>query len=154
VAGVALQSAALRTFHETMAETMYIIISFYVAFGGLLAVGTVYNSARIALAERGRELASLRVLGFTRGEVSTVLLGEFALLTLVALPIGCVIGYGLSWYMAEQTASELFRMPLVVTARTYGMAVVVVLIASAASAMLVRRRIDRLDLIAVLKTRE
>ncbi|MDP6350857.1 MAG: FtsX-like permease family protein [Alphaproteobacteria bacterium] len=154
VAGVVLHNAALRTFNETMAETMYIIISFYVGFGGLLAAGTVYNSARIALSERGRELASLRVLGFTRGEVSAVLLGEFMLLTLVALPIGCVIGYGLAWYITAQTATELYRIPLVVAPDTYGMAVGVVIAASAASALLVRRRIDRLDLITVLKTRE
>ena len=154
VAGITLWRVAVRSFRETMAETMYIIISFYVGFGSVIAFGVAYNSARITLSERGRELATLRVIGFTRFEVSYILLGEIALLMLPALPLGCLIGYGLAGVMVENLSSDLFRIPHVIESSTYAMACLVVIFATILSGMLVRRRIDNLDLIAVLKTRE
>ena len=154
VAGVGLQTAALRTFRQTMAETMDIMISFYVGFGALIAIGVVYNAARVSLSERARELASLRVLGFTRGEVFYILFGELTVLTLAALPLGCVLGYGLAWLMSLNFDTELFRVPLVVQRDTYGAAVAAVIAAAVGSGLLVRRRLDRLDLISALKTRE
>ncbi len=154
VAGVGLQTVALRTFRETMAETIDIMIGFYVIFAGLIAIGVVYNSARISLSERARELASLRVLGFTRFEVSYILLGELTVLTVIALPVGCVLGYALSWLMATMFDTKLFRIPLVVEPETFGQSVLVVIAAALISGLLVRLRLDRLDLIAVLKTRE
>lgn len=154
VASVSVKQAAIDTFYDTMAETLLIFISFFAAFACVLAFGVTYNSARISLSERGRELATLRVLGFTRTEISYILLGEIALLTVVALPLGCAIGFGLATLVTEQFTTELYRVPLVIKPSTFGWAVVVGLIASAASAILVRRRLDRLDLIAVLKTRE
>ena len=125
-----------------------------IEFACTLAFGVVYNSARIALSERGRELATLRVLGFGRAEVSYILLGEVALLIAAALPLGCVAGYGLAWIFTTSFETELYRVPLVVEPSTYGLSVLIGLAAAAASAFLVRRRLDRLDLIAVLKTRE
>ena len=119
---------------------------------GLIAFGVGYSNARIELSERGRELASLRVLGFTRAEVSAILLGELALLAVAALPLGCVMGYGLASAMVWLFDTDLFRLPLVVERSTYGLSVVVVVAAAATAALLVRRRVDRLDLIAVLKT--
>lgn len=154
VAGVTLEKAAVESFRETLAENMLVMTMFNIMFAGLIAFGVVYNSARISLSERGRELASLRVLGFTRAEVSWILLGEFTLLTLAALAPGFVIGYGLSWLMAVGFETELFRIPLVVERSTYGFAAVVVLSAALLTGLVVRRRIDRLDLVAVLKTRE
>ena len=125
-----------------------------VVFGGLIALGVMYNSARIALSEHGRELATLRVLGFTRFEALYILLGELGTLTLLALPLGCLIGYTLAWFFAWSFDTELFRIPLFIERATYGAAALVVLAAGAASALVLRRRVDRLDLIAVLKTRE
>lgn len=154
VAGLTLWRIAVQGFRETMAETMYIIISFYIGFGSAIAFGVAYNSARIALSERGRELATLRVIGFTRFEVSYILLGEVALLVLPALPLGCLIGYGLASVMVENLSSDLFRIPLVIEAPTYAMACIAVILATFLSGLLVRRRIDELDLIGVLKTRE
>jgi putative ABC transport system permease protein len=154
VASVTLRSAAVASFRETLAETILFIITFYVAFASLIAVGVVYNSARIALSERGRELASLRVMGFTRLEISYVLLGEQALLALFALPLGCLIGYGLAASLIQAFDTELYRIPMVIERATFGFAVVVVLLAAAFTGLAVRRRLDRLDLIAVLKTRE
>jgi putative ABC transport system permease protein len=113
-----------------------------------------YNSARIALSERGRELATLRVLGFSRGEISYILLGEVATLILIALPLGCWLGYMLSVLMAEAFSTELFRVPLTIAPSTYGTAVIIAIAATALSAVVVRQRLDRLDLIEVLKTRE
>jgi putative ABC transport system permease protein len=154
VAGVTLWSVAIQSFRDTMAESMNIIILFYVGFGAAIAIAVAYNSARISLSERGRELASLRVLGLTRFEVSYILLGELLVLTLAALPIGCVIGYWLARLMTWSFETELYRIPLVIEPATYGLACAAVLAATAVSGLLVRRRIDTLDLIAVLKTRE
>jgi len=99
-------------------------------------------------------LASLRVLGFTRGEVALMLLGEHALLTLLAIPVGSVLGYQLCAWIARMYQWELFRLPLIVTAETYAFAICVIMVAAVASALVVRRRLDRLDLVEVLKTRE
>jgi len=154
VAGVTLQTAALMTFRNTMAETLDIMTSFYIFFGGMIAFGIVYNSASISLSERGRELASLRVLGFTRGEVSYILLGELGILTLAALLPGCLFGLGLAHLMTSSMNNDLFRIPMFVETSTYATAVLTVIIASLSSGLIVRRRIDNFDLIAVLKTRE
>lgn len=154
VAGVSLRETAIETFRKTIGETMGLIVGFYVLFACLLTFGVVYNSARISLSERGRELASLRVLGFTRFEVSYILLGELAALTVVALPLGCVLGYGLCWFMSVNFETELYRIPLYIERSTFGVSVGVVLLAVVASGLIVRRRIDQLDLISVLKTRE
>jgi putative ABC transport system permease protein len=154
ISAVMLREAAVSTFHETLAETLLIYISFFAMFACALGFGVVYNSTRIALSERGRELATLRVLGFSRTEISYILLGEVALLIFVGLPLGCLAGQGLAWLMTSAFETELYRVPLVVELSTYGTAVLVALLATAASAALVRRRLDRLDLIAVLKTRE
>jgi putative ABC transport system permease protein len=154
ISAVMLREAAISTFHETLAETLLIYISFFAMFACALGFGVVYNSTRIALSERGREMATLRVLGFSRTEISYILLGEVALLIFVGLPLGCLAGQGLAWLMTSAFETELYRVPLVVELSTYGTAVLVALLATAASAALVRRRLDRLDLIAVLKTRE
>ncbi len=154
VSSVMLKEAAVREFDETMAETLLIYVSFFAAFACALGFGVVYNSTRIALSERGRELATLRVLGFHRGEISYILLGEAGLLILVGLPLGCLIGAGLGWFMTSAMDSELYRIPLVVKGSTNGLAVLVTLSATLLSAAAVRRRLDHLDLIAVLKTRE
>jgi putative ABC transport system permease protein len=154
VSAVTLKDAAVEEFNRTMAETLMIYISFFAAFACALGFGVVYNSTRIALSERGRELATLRVLGFHSGEISYILLGEAALLILVGLPLGCLLGHGLGWLMTNAMNTELFRIPLVIKAATDASAVLVTLGATAFSAALVRRRLDHLDLIAVLKTRE
>ncbi|WP_226876850.1 ABC transporter permease [Microbulbifer hainanensis] len=154
VSGVSLQEQAQNAFYDTLQESLGTFVFFNTLFAGLIAVGVVYNNARISLSERGRELASLRVLGLTRGEVSYILLGELALLTLLALPLGAFLGYALARGLVYSFNTELFRIPLIISPATYGYAVLVVVLAAIGSGLLVRRRIDRLDLISVLKTRE
>ena len=154
VSAVTRKRAAIDTFNQTLAETLLVQVTFFIAFGCTLAFGVVYNSMRIALSERGREFATLRVLGFSRAEISYILIGEAGLLILVGLPLGCLAGYGLAWLITSQFDNELFRVPLILTSRTFGWAILIGLVASMVSAFLVRRRLDRLDLIAVLKTRE
>jgi putative ABC transport system permease protein len=151
---IALQRASLQKFRETLAENLLFMVSIYVTLGMIIAFGVVYNFARISLSEQGRELASLRVLGFHKGEVSAVLLSELAVLTLLAQPLGWAIGYGFAWAMVQGFDSELYRVPLVVNRSVYGWATVIVFASALVSALVVRRRIDRLDLIEVLKTRE
>ena len=125
-----------------------------IVFATIIAFGVVYNGARIALSERGNELASLRVLGFTRREVSAILLGEQAALTLAAIPLGFTFGILLSWLLSIKLDTEFYRMPLLFTSATFGLSLSVVLVTAAASGVLVARRLNNLDLIAVLKTRE
>lgn len=152
VASVLLQRAAEQNFTDLMEQNMGLTIWVYTAFAGLIAVGVVYNTVRISFAERQRELASLRVLGFTRGEVSYILLGEIAFLTLVALPFGALLGTGMAWGLAQAISSDLFRLPFIIRPGTYGYAGVVVLLVTAVSALLVRRQLDRMDLVSVLKS--
>jgi putative ABC transport system permease protein len=154
VAWLSLKEAAVTTFHDTLAKTLLIFIGFFVVFACTLAFGVTYNAARIALSERGRELATLRVLGFTRAEISYILLGEVGFLTLVALPLGCVLGYALGALILRAFKTELYRIPMAIQLETLGLAVLIILSATVFSAFLVRRRLDHLDLIAVLKTRE
>ena len=154
VAGTVVRENSIRQFNEMMEESI-LFFSFVTAMlGAFIAFGVVYNSARIALSERSRELASLRVLGFTRGEVGYILLGEIGLLTLAAIPLGFVLGRGLSAYLAASFTSDLYRIPLVVQPSTYALAASIVVASFAVSAVLVWRRLARLDLIEVLKTRE
>ena len=154
VAGVSVKTAALKSFHETIVNNLGTIRSFNIFFATIIAVGVVYNSARISLAERSRELATLRVIGFSKAEVSTILLGELAILTLAALPIGMLIGYGLAYQMSLGLDTEVYRIPLVVNPSTYATAALVVIIAAVGSGLLVRRGLGQLDLVGVLKTKE
>ena len=154
VATVSTRAQAITALRETMAKSMIIVIDFYIALGAIIVFGVVYNAARISLSERARELASLRVMGFTRGEAGYILLGELALLIVAALPVGCVLGYGLAKLMSAAMETKLFRVPFIVAPDTYGIAMGIALLAAGASALLVGRRINRLDLISVLKTRE
>ncbi|MCE2901386.1 MAG: FtsX-like permease family protein [Gemmatimonas sp.] len=154
VAGLSSRAALIANFDKTMAESFNITLLTLAAFAGLLSVGVIYNTARIALSERGRELASLRVLGFTRREVARMLFGELTILGVVAVPAGFMIGAGFCWALAAALSSELFRLPLVLAMRTYALSALMLCVAGALSALLVRRRLDRLDLVAVLKTRE
>lgn len=154
VAGITLKGAALKAFEETFAKNINIMIFFNVLFASIIAFGVVYNAARVSLSERSHELASLRVLGFTRSEISSILLGELALLTLLSLPLGMLIGYGLSTLIVQVFETELYKFPLVAHPRTYTLAMLAILVASAVSGLIVRRRLDRLNLVEVLKTRE
>ncbi|WP_128003362.1 ABC transporter permease [Piscinibacter defluvii] len=154
IAGAFSKATMLRNMEEISARNVRIMSTILTAFATVIAVGVVYNNARIALAERGWELASLRVLGFTRAEVSALLLGELALVIALALPLGMALGWGLTHLITTLLQSDQFFFPAVIRARTYAWATIVVLVAGLASALIVRRRIDRLDLVAVLKTRE
>jgi len=154
VAGVSLTTSAYESFQQTLGETLGLMITINLIFAAVIACGVVYNSARISLSERERDLASLRVLGFTRAEISFILLGELAVVTLLAIPLGLVLGYGFCRGIIEALATELLRVPMVVEPMSYAWAAVAVVAASALSGLTVRRRLDRLDLVAVLKSRE
>jgi putative ABC transport system permease protein len=154
VAGVLLKRAAIESLQSTLADMMRKVQAIYALFASVIAFGVVYNSVRMSLSERSRELATLRVVGFTRGEVSYILLGELGLVTLLAVPIGLLLGYGWAAAIIPLTNSEMFRIPLVISSDTYAMAALTIVIATIVSALVVRRRLDQLDLVEVLKTRE
>lgn len=151
---IALQAVSREKFQQTIEQNIDISMQIYAAIAVIIAFGVVYNSARIQLSERARELASLRVLGFTRAEVSRVLLTELAIIVLAAQPLGWLIGYLFALSVIEGFASDLFSIPLVIYPATYAWSSIIVLAAAAVSTLLVIRRVANLDLIRVLKTRE
>ena len=154
VVGAFSKATLLRNMQEISARNVRIMSSILTLFATVIAIGVVYNNARIALAERTWELASLRVLGFTRAEVSFLLLGELALSIAIALPLGMWLGYGLVHLISTLLKSDQFYFPIIILPRTYAWAAICVVVAGMASALVVRRRIDRLDMVAALKTRE
>lgn len=154
IASVSLREAMLASMRKTIVENIYISASMIVVFACVIAFGVIYNGARIALSERGRDLASLRVLGFSKGEVGAMLLGEQAVLTLASIPLGFLGGWALSLWIARQFDSEVYRIPLVISGRTYAISFFVIALAASFTALLVQRRIRGLDLVEVLKTRE
>lgn len=154
IANVTTRAAALKSFEEISGTNLRVFTTVLVVFACVIGVSVIYNAARIALSERERELASLRIMGFTRGEVAYILLGEQAILTLVAIPIGFFLGWGLAHLMVAAIDTELMRLPPIVTRATYAFAAGVILMAAIGSGWIVRRQLNRMDLIAVLKTRE
>lgn len=149
-----VKRAIREAFRQTTAESIGLIQKLYLSFATIVAFGIVYNSARISLSERQRELATLRVIGFTRGEVGAVLVGELVILTLAALPFGLVIGSGMAKAILQSVNTEFVRLPLILTPANYAFAVLVVSVASVLSALLACRRLNRLDLVGALKAPE
>jgi putative ABC transport system permease protein len=144
----------LASFRETTGKSIGIIRTLYFVLATIVAFGVVYNSARIALSERSRELATLRVVGFRLAEVRRVLFGELAILVLVALPFGLLFGRGLALLIMASFSTETVRLPIVINSSTYSIAVLVVLTASLLSFTLVSRMITKLDMVGVLKARD
>lgn len=141
-------------FRSTLADNITMMITVYVTLAAIIALGVVYNFSRIALSEQGRELASLRVLGFTRTEAASVILSELGVVVLLAQPLGWLIGHGIGRAMLSAFSSDLYRVPFVMGREVYATASLIVLAAALLSALVIKGRIGRLDLIAVLKTRE
>ena len=154
IGSVSIKEAAIVSFMETIADNMLTMRVFNIAFAIVIAIGVVYNSARISLSEQSRDLATMRVIGFTRGEVSTILLGEIGLFTMLALPLGCLFGSGLAWALIQGLATENYRIPFVIENATFAFACSIVMAATLISAWIVQRRISNLDLVSALKTRE
>ncbi|MFW5924680.1 MAG: ABC transporter permease [Myxococcota bacterium] len=154
VASVERKEAATEAFREQSAEMILAFTFVLAVFASVIAVGVVYNNARVALSMRSRDLASLRVIGFTRGEISGILLGELGVQVLLAIPLGMWIGTWAAAWVSSIVDPENFRIPPIISSRTYAFAAVIAIGSGLVSALLVRRRLDHLDLIGVLKTRE
>jgi putative ABC transport system permease protein len=154
VLGVSERNASLAKFEAMIDDNIFTMLGFYISFSSAIAVGVVYNSARILFSERAHELATLRVLGYHRSEVGVVLLGELALLVAAAIPIGCVVGYRLAQLMTAMFSSDLFRLPFAPAPSSYGWAAVIVMAAALGTAATVARRVLHLDMVRVLKAHE
>ncbi|WP_197945304.1 ABC transporter permease [Oricola thermophila] len=154
LAGLILLTDTREKFRSTIKENMVIQSMIYITIAAMITIGVTYNSARIQLSERARELASLRILGFTNAEVSYILMGETLILAVVAQPIGWVLGATIAWGMSFAFASDLYTIPVVLKSHTYGFASFVAIAAAVGSVLVVRRRLDTLDLVSVMKTRE
>ena len=154
VASVALRQTTIDQFEDIIGQSMAGFTIVLIGFASVISFGVVYNAARIALSERGRELATLRIIGFTRAEIAYILLGEQAVLLGAAIPAGFGLGYGLAALLSNLYDWELFRFPLIITPASYAFAFVVITAAALVSGALIRHQLNRLDLVAVLKTRE
>lgn len=154
VSGTVLRNNEVTNFYEIQAKGMLFFTFIATLMACFISFGVVYNNARIAFSERSRELSSLRVLGYTRGEISYILLGELALITCIAIPLGFIMGYWLCTYIAHALASDLFRVPVTISSKTFSLAALVILASASVSGMIVRHKLDHLDLVEVLKTRE
>lgn len=154
VASIGVRGISLTRFRETLAKNIAISTTVYVFLSSIIAFGVVYNTARVQLSERARELASLRVLGFNKAEVAGVLLTELALLTVIATPIGWLLGTAFAWATVQGYTNDLYSLPLTIETSTYSTASLIVFAAALVSAYVVRRRVDELDLVAVLKSRD
>ncbi|WP_341712401.1 ABC transporter permease [Erythrobacter sp.] len=154
ILGVSERDAAMSRFEELIDQNINTMLFFYIAFASAIAVGVVYNSARILFSERAHELATLRVLGYFRSEVGLVMLGELALLVVAAVPVGCIIGYWLAQFMTAMFSSDLFRLPFAPSRATFGVASLVVMTAASLTALAVARRVFGLDMVRVLKGQE
>jgi putative ABC transport system permease protein len=154
VAGTVLRHTEIVNMNIVMNRLIIFFTMITMLLGIGVTFGVIYNSARIALSERGRELASMRVLGFTRQEITWILMGEFGLLTLLAIPLGFLFGYGFCRIMTYNLQSDLFRVPLILKDTSYAFSALVVIIGAIFSVYLIARKLKCLDLIGVLKTRE
>ena len=154
VMAVNVRQAMLDSFFETLAKTFLTYTLVISLLGGIIAFGVIYNTVRISLAERGRDLASLRVLGYSHNEVAHILLGELAILLILGIPLGWAIGHGLASLVVTMMQTELYRVPLIITGRTLALAANVVIVSALVSGFITWWRLRKLDLVAVLKTRE
>jgi putative ABC transport system permease protein len=154
ILGTRSKSGTIQSWHETFEEVLLTFVGFIAVMAGAITLGVVYNAARITLSERSRELASLRVLGFTRGEISRILLGELSVLVALAIPLGFLVGMWLAYLWSAEAPQEIFKIPVIMSSRTFSLSAATVLVAALASALIVRQRLNHLDLISALKTRE
>ncbi|WP_081535933.1 ABC transporter permease [Rhodovulum sp. P5] len=154
LAGTVMMTDTRLSFQDTIAESVVIMTTVYATIAVMITMGVAYNGARVQLSERARELASLRILGFTKAEVSAILMGETMVLALAAQPLGWCLGWVIAWSMTAGFQSDLYAIPLVLKPATFARASLVVLGASLVAVLIVRRRLDALDLVAVMKTRE
>jgi putative ABC transport system permease protein len=153
IGGLALWSEVRAQFEATIRENIVAMTVIHSLLGALIAIGVVYNAARIQLSERAHELATLRVLGFSRGEVGFVLVGELMLLTALAVPVGWIAGWGFAALLVQGFSTDVVSLPLAVSRRTYAFATLVVVAAALGSALAVRRRLDRIDMVSALKAK-
>ena len=151
IIGLNITSVLRQIFEDIMAENLLKMVATNVMFASFISFGIIYNTARITISERSRELASLRVLGLTRAEVAYILFGELGLITLLSLPIGIFLGYSMSIGMTESMDSDLFRIPVYFKNSTYGYAVLIVLFSAVVSFYLVWRQVDSIDLVSAQK---
>jgi len=154
VASMVSQDRAIKSYMDTAAEMLLVYTFILSLFAGVIAFGVVYNSARISLSERDRELASLRVLGFTKGEISYILLGELAVLVMLAIPLGFILGALAAIGSMEALQTDMYQFPVIFSRKTFAITAIVVIAATVISSLLLRRKINQLDLVKVLKTRE
>lgn len=154
IVGASSRGETVAAWRQAMAAAFQVTITFFVGFAAAIAFGVAYNTIRISLSERSRDLATLHVLGFGHGECAYILCGELVILALAAVPLGVLGGQALAYGLVEAYSREELRLPATISARSYGVALTAYFAAVLLGGMLVVRRVWSLDLVAVLKTRE
>lgn len=154
VAAVAVKARMLQSLMDTLAMSMRIMNTMMIGFAFAIAFAIIYNVTIVSLTERERELASLRVLGFTQQETGSILYRENAVLGVLGIIVGLPLGVVYCRFMVYAFTTDLYRFPFYIAPSSYvitsALAIGFVLIANLA----VRRRIGRLDMVEVLKSRE
>jgi putative ABC transport system permease protein len=151
IIGLNIISVLRKIFEDIMAENLLKMVSINILFASFISFGVVYNTARIALSERGQELASLRVLGLTRKEVAYILFGELGIITLVSLPLGLFLGIFMAQGMTQSMDTELLRIPFIINNSTYAYSIIIVLLSTLLSFYLVWRQVNKIDLVTAQK---
>ena len=154
IGGVNTRAGTLKVFHEMTSRSMLATTLVLLIFASIIAIGVMYNTAMIALSERAFELGSLRILGFKKREVFSILAGELTVETIVALPIGCLTGYFFAYLMFTSVETEGFNVPLNISLTTYGIALLTTIATSIISFIILYFKIKSMDLISILKVRE
>lgn len=151
VSSITFNTSIVQTFKETFAKHVLVFTSILAGFAIVIAIAVVYNNAIIILAERSWELSTLRVLGFTDREVSNIFFYNIIFEVLLAIPMGILFGYWISWSLLELMQTDWFKIPFIIESKTYVISIVVVIIASLMSFFIIKKRIQQLNLTAVLK---
>jgi len=139
---------------KILVENMGIFISGLVLFAGVVFFGSILNASLISLAERQREVATLRVLGYGPWQIGALLLRESMIVTLAGTLLGMPIGYGLSVLTAVAYNTELFRFPVVATPGTWVWTLLLAILFGLAAHAVVQIVVHRMDWLEALQAKE
>jgi putative ABC transport system permease protein len=144
---------AFKSFMQFM-DLMYVFVGLMITFGTIMGFAIIFNTTIINIMERRRELASLKVLGYTHREIENTILRENMLLGFIALVPGVMLGRWMSELFVRQFSNELFALEVVIYPRTYIITFLSVFVFIILAQLANKKNISGLDMVEVLKNRE
>lgn len=153
ISTVSFTAQAMRNFRQSTGAVVLLMAGFFSLFAITIAFGVVYNSARIAYHEHAIELATLRILGFTKLETARLLFAEVIAEIALAIPIGLILGRSLVRLLLLAFETEMFEIPAKIDPASYVLAAALVIVAAVGSIIMIGRQLWRFDLVSVLKSR-